>query len=255
MEIKCPICGEAVELPEAMVGVKVRCPLCSGVFIAEEEEISLLQPARSYAIAATGNTENGIVECSDPNSLIKWRYTEINGEICIDGVSSNIPSRFLVIPSEIDGKHVTTIGKWAFEQNHDIIGIFIPSSVTHIEEGAFLFCTSIKSVAISEGVKYIAKHAFAECSSLESVTIPASVTNIVGESFERCNNLKSVTILGSSVEIGNASFWQCPNLQCVILLGENKQFDHMRSSAFGGCKSLKGIIRNIDGRMEWQPLQ
>ena len=86
MEIKCPICGEAVELPETMIGVKVRCPLCEGVFMAEDEEIFLLQPARSYAIVAAGSAENGVVECSDPNGLIKWRYPEINGEIWIDGV-------------------------------------------------------------------------------------------------------------------------------------------------------------------------
>jgi len=255
MEIKCPICGEAVELPETMIGVKVRCPLCEGVFMAEDEEIFLLQPARSYAIVAAGSAENGVVECSDPNGLIKWRYPEINGEIWIDGVSFNIPSRFLVIPSEIDGKPVTTIGGRAFYDRQDIIGVFIPSSVTSIEEGAFLACHSIQSVTISEGVKYIAKHAFASCFSLESVTIPASVTNIASESFEECNNLKSVTILGESVEIENAAFWGCPNLQSVTLLGENKQFDHRRSSAFGGCRSLKGIIRNIGGKMEWQPLR
>ena len=33
MEIKCPKCKEALELPEEAVGAKVQCPFCGDTFI------------------------------------------------------------------------------------------------------------------------------------------------------------------------------------------------------------------------------
>ena len=54
----------------------------------------------------------------------------------------------------------------------------IPSGVTTIDDGAFAWCTSLKSVTIPSSVTTIGGSAFVGCSSLTSVTIPSSVTTI-----------------------------------------------------------------------------
>ncbi len=66
----------------------------------------------------------------------------------------------LSIPSKLDGKTVTEIGK-----------------------KAFCDCTSLKSVTIPSSVKYIGYRAFHNFKSLKSVTVPASVTSVGDEAF------------------------------------------------------------------------
>jgi len=47
MEINCPNCNKALELPDNAVGVKVRCSFCRATFIGEEPAVSLSAPAGS----------------------------------------------------------------------------------------------------------------------------------------------------------------------------------------------------------------
>ena len=67
------------------------------------------------------------------------------------------------VPSEMNGKKITQIGDYAFEDN-----------------------TTLISVTISDGVMLIGNDAFVNCPSLKSVTIPASVTSIGYKAFGYC---------------------------------------------------------------------
>ena len=71
----------------------------------------------------------------------------------------------LVIPAEIDGKSVTTIGLQAFENYTNLKSVTIPDSVVSIEFSAFLDCTSLKSVIIPKSVADIGDHAFGYCNA------------------------------------------------------------------------------------------
>ena len=46
MEIKCPKCEAALELPDEAVGAKVQCPFCHEKFLGKEPAAFVLQPAR-----------------------------------------------------------------------------------------------------------------------------------------------------------------------------------------------------------------
>ncbi len=94
----------------------------------------------------------------------------------------------IVIPSEIDGKSVTSIGYDAFEECTGLTSITIPDSVTSIGYGAFRNCTGLTSITIPDSVTSIGEYAFYECTGLVSVTIGNSVTSIGDSAFEESNS-------------------------------------------------------------------
>ena len=76
-----------------------------------------------------------------------------SGNICIEGCTSTDES--LVIPSEIDGKKVTDLGKTALGTDHEnspFVSVTIPASVEYIsEENPFMYCTKLKEIKVESG--------------------------------------------------------------------------------------------------------
>lgn len=107
-----------------------------------------------------------------------------DGGICI--TKYNGSEKELVIPGEIDGKKVTSIGKMAFGDLR-LKSVTIPDSVITIEEYAF-YQNWMQSLTIPDSVTSIGEYAFWFCTSLKSVTIPASVTSIKSTSFFYCHD-------------------------------------------------------------------
>ena len=89
------------------------------------------QPAALFS--STAHAE----EVNEENK-VKFKYTIANGEVTITGVE-NAWYRDVVIPEEIDGYPVTTIGKSAF-YNYTPASVIVPESVRKIEENAFTRC-------------------------------------------------------------------------------------------------------------------
>lgn len=127
-----------------------------------------------------------------------------------------------------------------------------PSSVTSIGDGAFKFCSKLKSVNVSvpdlaafcsnqviglikskinlpvnlidsdgseikvyvvpDGVKNIGASAF-EGTNLIVVTLPEGVTSIGNNAFSGCSLLNTVTIPSSVTSIGNSAFASCKKLR------------------------------------------
>ncbi len=116
----------------------------------------------------------------------------------------------VIIPEAVSykGKNykVTSIGKCAFskaprmgvfqdcEENLNLTGVSIPSSVTHIGLSAFRGCVLLKEVAIPQSVIYIGPFAFASCKMLNGIVIPNSVTTIGAGAFSECTALKSIVV-------------------------------------------------------------
>ncbi len=97
---------------------------------------------------------------------------EVTADNTITITKYNGEEQEVIIPSTINGKTVTCIGKKTFEKNFHITSVNIPDSVTRI-----------------------GNYAFWNCTSLTSVTIPNSVTSIGWRVFYGCGQL---TIYGSS---------------------------------------------------------
>jgi alpha-tubulin suppressor-like RCC1 family protein/predicted metalloprotease len=108
----------------------------------------------------------------------------------------------LIIPSEVNGIPVTSIGIMAFSKNN-LTSVTIPDNVTTIGDYAFEG-NQLKSVTIPDSVTSIGVDAFSN-NNLTSVTIPNSVTSIERNAFQS-NKLTSVTIGNSVTSIERHAF-------------------------------------------------
>ena len=150
----------------------------------------------------------------------------INGgqEIEITGynTSNSACGKNVVIPAEIGGKQVTSIGMDAFRAKQ-LTGVMIPGSVKSIGEQAFTH-NQLTSVVIPGSVKSIGDYAFHD-NQLTSVVISDGVTSI-GDYVFHGNQLTSVVIPGSVKSIGGHAFYM-NQLTGVVIPGSVKSIgDH-----------------------------
>ena len=173
-----------------------------------------------------------------------FTYTVSGNTITITGCNKSAAD--VVIPSEIDGKAVTSIGGYAFSNCESLTSITIPDSVTSIGRSAFRDCSSLASITIGSGVTSIGDSAFYGCGSLTSVTIPDSVTSIGDNAFADCKNLAKVTIPDSVTSIGDSAFSGCESLMRITI---PDSVTSIGRSAFRDCSSLNRV--NITDIAAW----
>jgi len=98
-----------------------------------------------------------------------------------------------VIPASYNGKPVTEIEGFAFQNQNSITSVTIPNSVTKIGQSAFEGCGNLTSITIPDSVTVIEQMAFRYCSGLTSVIIGSGILSIRTYAFDDCVNLTSVT--------------------------------------------------------------
>lgn len=176
------------------------------------------------------------------------------------------------IPSEIDGKRVSSIDDMAFYKNENLKSVQLPDTLIGIGVDAFAFCKSLESVNIPEGIKdfspafrgceklktvvipdgveRIEQGMFSDCISLENVTLPNSLKIIDGSTFEKCTSLKTITLPNGIIEIGANAFGGCTALS-EISLPESVMY--IGASAFGNtafyndAKNWENSVLYMDG--------
>ena len=138
----------------------------------------------------------------------------------------------LVIPAQIDGKAVASIGDTAFYSDGEneylkkkLVSVTIPSGVTNIGMNAFCGCNALASAALPDTLKTIGPGAFAAC-GLTRIEIPASVETIGNGAFLGCP-LETAAFSSDPVLNGNP-FSSCEEL-AVVRLPEESAFVMDRS--------------------------
>ena len=154
----------------------------------------------------------------------------------------------ITIPSEIDGKPVTSIGGDAFRDCTGLTSITIPNSVTSIGGEAFRGCTGLTSITIPNSVTSIGTWAFNGCTGLTSITIGNSVTRIGVGAFEGCNGLTSITIPNSVTSISNWAFDRCTGLTSINVASENNYYSSNNGVLFN--KKKTELIRYPQGKSQ-----
>ncbi len=118
----------------------------------------------------------------------------------------------VVIPSEINGAKVTSIGHLAFS-NKNIKSVKLPNTITKIDSWAFLN-NDIKTLEIPNSVASIGDRAF-EGNNIETLYLAEGLKKIGVNAFA-FNNLKTLKIPQSVTDIGSVAF-QYNNIKDVIL--------------------------------------
>lgn len=182
----------------------------------------------------------------------------------------------IVIPKEINGKHITEIGSWAFTGCTNLTSVTIPESISTIKFRAFQGCTGLTKVTIPKGVKKIENDiygVFEGCVNLTSIevdsanenfesvdgllinknsaslcccpegkkgslTIPEGIKTIMKGAFHDCTGLTSVTIPKGVTEIGWGAFYGCTTLTHVSL---PKTVTTIQMEAFTNTPWLKNL--------------
>ena len=158
------------------------------------------------------------------------------------------------------------IADWALESTN-LIEIIIPDGLTHINEGAFMYNSSLVSVTIPDSVIEIGAHVFEGCNRLvynvydngyylgnESnpyrVFVKAGNTNIdycaihedtaiiADDAFLGCARLTSIDIPKGVISIGRAAFMDCTSLVSIEI---PDGVTSIGMYAFYNCSSLESI--------------
>ena len=157
------------------------------------------------------------------NPLYYAHNLYLNGELVTD----------LVIPDSI-----TKINWGAFMGCTSLTSVIIPDSVTSIGTNAFDGCTSLTSITIPNSITEIRNYTFDYCTSLANITIPDSVTSIGECAFRTCKSLTNITIPDSVTEIGEEAFSRCSSLTNITI---PDSFTTIGQEAFSFCTSLTSV--------------
>ena len=119
------------------------------------------------------------------------------------------------------------------------------STLTEIDEGAFMNKTTLTSVSLPETVEYIGAEAFQECSNLASVNLGSNVNRIEEAAFWDCA-FSSISLPEGLEWIGADAFAGCANLteitipNSVTYIGYDR-YGRFSSTPFINCFSLESF--------------
>lgn len=147
-----------------------------------------------------------IVDTKDANAASDFIYeTTVDGSAVV--IQKYIGSRGnVIVPEEIEGYKVTTIGESSFAKSKKIASVVLPSSVTTIRAYAFSD-SSLKEITLPPSVTTIEASAFKD-SSLAKLNLPQGITSISKSCFSG-TKLTSVELHEGIVSVGDYAFSSC----------------------------------------------
>lgn len=157
------------------------------------------------------------------------------------------PSGYVVIPSEISGRTITSINA-NFGDCTGWTRVTIPGTVKTIQK--FGYCPDMKVLDLGEGIEKIDSGVFQNWSGLTSVSFPRSLKEIYPNTFRECENLREVSFPDTLETIYASAFYKTA-LEEVVLPAKV----YVAVSAFEEIKTLKRVVINAGAAFGGQNYQ
>ncbi|MCL2721138.1 MAG: leucine-rich repeat domain-containing protein [Treponema sp.] len=193
-------------------------------------------------VSVLGNVEAQNVT---PNNEIDFRVTLTADNAGVVIVGYNGTRVNVVIPDTIQGMPVREIGNNAFRANRNITSVVIPEGVTII--GSFSFgedffgrhsCEKLSSVSLPSTLTHIGQGAFSGCTALTVIILPAGLKDIGSQAFSG-TGLTSFPNWPSEVTVIRESVFRNSKLRGNVIIPEG--VIEIDSYAFMSCKDITGI--------------
>ncbi len=178
-------------------------------------ESSETTPVVTDPVIPVPTTDSGIIETAFGDNVQMQDY-----EYTIDSASGTVTlNKYLgsdstvLIPKEIGGYKVTTIGDGCFE-NSTLKNLYAPKEITSVGNNAFKNCESLSAV-VFVGPANLGNSAFNGCKSLSTVNLKSGTESIGELCFANCSSLTGILIPSTVNYIGQNAFSNC-NSNLVI---------------------------------------
>lgn len=238
--------------PMRIVGSCVMSAVLAGAFIpaqplkayasthiassATQSDATQGAPAKSdAAVPEAWSVDNFVIEKEGDHAVVKGlsQAGETKLQTC----------KTLVLPASYDNLDISKIAKAAFKKKV-FTSVYIPSTITSIEEKAFFGC-KIKELSISDKLAHLGKAAFM-MNELSVLDVPASLTTIPENAFNE-NKLMSLRLSEGITKIETRAFYD-NNLPDVVI---PKSLEFVAPNAFeyqhdGNKPEQKATLHTID---------
>lgn len=146
----------------------------------------------------------------------------------------------VVIPEEVEGYKVTSIGMWAFGADDDLYGnkredsvsstvkeVVMPDTIIDIDEQAFQFCENLQKVILGKNIEHIDEDAFLGCTALEELNLSETkLVHFKDGVFDKCTSLKKVVLPKQLESLAMGDFSGCYNIEELHIPGSVKKIDN-----------------------------
>lgn len=261
--------GFFVEGETGVVATSVTEKLAEASDVVETEETAAVETedaTQSDALEEAGET------VAEENE--NYEYVVENGTVRITKYIGSATD--VVIPEQIEGKNVTSIGRLAFAEEYGaarkITSVLIPSKVTELQYGVFCGCRSLNKITFSNSgnLKTIGDSAFERvgsqsielpngvetlgscvffCADVEKVKLPNTVTSMGNSCFKTCQSLKDVTLSSSLKKIPDNAFENTISLENIKLPDSITEISG-GAFAYSGLRTLT-LPAHIESIGEW----
>ncbi len=170
-----------------------------------------------------------------PPCLASASYTVPDGVTTLEkyAFENDVYLQTLSLPDTL-----TSFGQQAFFGMQELRSITLPEGITSIGQNDFACCVHLASVALPSTLKEIKSSAFTECPALKEIIIPEGVTSIGKYAFESDSSLERAVLPASLRSVGQASFGNCPQLEHVYYAGTAEDWSalHVQTGTYAGSR-------------------
>lgn len=107
-----------------------------------------------------------------------YRYTLAGDQCILTGYTGS--KTVLIMPDDVDGVQITSIGEEAFASLTDVESVYLPIYLKEIQAGAFSGCTGLRDIYVYGTASQVDPSAFSGCGEFRCVVLETSSASVDG---------------------------------------------------------------------------